>query len=189
VFQGHILLDCVSRIHQDITEVWNFYDPDKLLSGKFFCGEMLKLIEPLLTKPQAESRMKNTVTSLSALTSIAGAVGIAFAQVLGGAGIAIVAVKFLCEKYQAIPLTALCLGAYIVDLTLVLNNLFVATLVREPPRPLTRELVEDTLRNYKDSEASDVHQLIHGIVHGTRIVDPKDKIADLIRQQLKMDRE
>ena len=32
VFQGHILLDCVSRIHQDITEVWNFYDPDKVSS-------------------------------------------------------------------------------------------------------------------------------------------------------------
>ena len=76
-----------------------------------------------------------------------------------------------------------------MDLTLVLHNLFVATLAREPPRPLTKELVEDTLRNYKDLDASDVHQLIHGIVHGTRIVDPKDKIADLIRQQLKMDRE
>ena len=76
-----------------------------------------------------------------------------------------------------------------MDLTLVLHNLFVAALVREPPRPLTRELVEDTLRNYKYCEASHVHQLIHGIVYGTRIVDPKDKIADLIRQQLKMDRE
>ena len=32
VFQGHTLLDCVSRIHQDITEVWNFDDPDKVSS-------------------------------------------------------------------------------------------------------------------------------------------------------------
>lgn len=62
-FEGHILLDCLSRIHLDIIEIWNFHDPEKvsskfqlphssfhhlfkLLSGTYFREEMVKLIEP-----------------------------------------------------------------------------------------------------------------------------------------------
>jgi hypothetical protein len=30
VFKEHILFDCLSRIHLDIIEVWNFYDPEKV---------------------------------------------------------------------------------------------------------------------------------------------------------------
>ncbi|SRR6266702_7717074 len=149
------------------------------------------------------------LTALSDLTSIAGAVAATFTQVLSGAGIAVVAVKFLCQKYQAMyvksyttgrklisifpcnsPLTALCLGAYIVDLTLILHDIFIATLVMEPPRPLNRELIAGTLESYKDSNSGKIHRLIGDIASGTRaLVDPKEKLADLIRQQLKMDRE
>jgi hypothetical protein len=76
-----------------------------------------------------------------------------------------------------------------VDLTLILNNLFIALLVKEPPRPLNRELVEDTLESYKEYDCRNIHRLIGEIISGTRALDPKEKIADLIRQQLKMDRE
>ena len=76
-----------------------------------------------------------------------------------------------------------------MDLTLILHNLFIATLVREPPRALTRELVKDTLENYKTSDAGNVHQLIRDVVFATSTLDPKEEIANLICQQLKMDRE
>lgn len=189
VFQGHILSDCLSRIHRDIIEVWAFYDPEKLLVGTYFCEEMVKLTEPLLTEPRPGSSIGETVSSLSTLTSMAGVISVPFAQVLSGAGIAAAAVKFLFEKYQAVPLTALFLGAYIVDLTLILHNVFIATLVKEPPRPLNRELIEDALKSYKDSDSGNVHGLIRRIVSGTRALDPKEKIADLIRQQLNMVKE
>ncbi|KAF8810393.1 hypothetical protein BYT27DRAFT_6494234 [Phlegmacium glaucopus] len=187
VFKGHTLLDCLSRIHLDIIEVWNFYDPEKLLSGTYFCTEMVKVIEPLLTEPQPSLSISETLSTLSDLTSIAGVVAGSFAPVLSGAGVAVTAIKFFCQQYQAIPLTALCLGAYIVDLTLILHNLFTATLVKEPPRPLNRELVADTLKSYKDTDSGNVHRLIGDIASGKRALDPKEKIADLIRQQLKMD--
>ncbi|KAH9029956.1 hypothetical protein EDB85DRAFT_2147028 [Lactarius pseudohatsudake] len=188
VFQGHILLDCLSRIHLDIIEAWTFYDPEKLLSGLYFRESMIKLIEPLLTEPQPGG-INETLSTLSTLSSIAGVVAASFAQVLSGAGIAIVAVKFLSQKYQAIPLTARCLGAYIVDLTLILHNLFIAILVKEPPRPLNRELIADTLKSYQDSHAEKIHRLIDDIASGARALDPKEKIADLIRQELDMDKE
>jgi len=76
-----------------------------------------------------------------------------------------------------------------VDLTLILHNLFITTLVREPPRALNRELVKDTLESYKSSDAGNVHQLICDVVSGIGTLDPKEKIVDLICQQLKVDRE
>jgi hypothetical protein len=33
VFKGQVLLDCLSRIHLDIIEVWNFYDPEVVSSN------------------------------------------------------------------------------------------------------------------------------------------------------------
>ena len=153
--------------------------------------------------------MDKTLTNLSALTIFAAGVAAPFAPWLTGAGITAVAVKFLSQKYQAMyvkiitryknlllicrcqlsPLTALCLGAYIVDLTSILHNLFRATLFREPPRALDKKLVTDTLESYKHSDAGNVHQLVRDVVSGTSTLDPREKIADLIRQQLKMDRE
>jgi len=38
-----------------------------------------------------------------------------------------------------------------VDLTLILHNIFIATLLKKPPRALNRELFVNTLKSYKDS--------------------------------------
>jgi hypothetical protein len=87
------------------------------------------------------------------------------------------------------PLTALCLGAYIVDLTLILHKLFIDTLNMEPPRTLSEELVFDTLQHYRDSDATKVHRLVHEIALEKLLLRPEEKIADLIRKQLNMHRE
>ena len=64
VFQGHRLIDCIARIHDDILKIWNFYDPLKVsmhwhpwkrtltfifqvLSGEEFLKRMTGLVEPL----------------------------------------------------------------------------------------------------------------------------------------------
>ncbi len=153
--------------------------------------------------------MSGTLSNLSNLASIAGVFAAPVAPVLCGAGIAVAAVNFFRQKYQAMyvkssttgdkfifififpcnsPLSALCLGAYIVHLTLIMYNLFNATLFKEPPRPLSRELVEDILNSYRESEFGNMQQLVRNITSGSTL-DPREKIADLIRQQLMMDRE
>ncbi|KAH9008879.1 hypothetical protein EDB85DRAFT_2062920 [Lactarius pseudohatsudake] len=190
VFPGHILSDCLLRIHSDIIEVWNFYDPEKLLSGAHFRENMIKLIEPLLIIEPQSGGVSDMVSTLSGMSSTAATIAAPFAQVFSGAGIAVIAVKFLFQKYQAVPSTALCLGAYIVDLTLILHDLFIDILANEPPRPLNWGLIADTLNNYKVSRAGKIHQQIGDVVSGTgALVDPKEKIADLIREQLGMDKE
>lgn len=190
VFPGHRLSDCLWRIHLDIIEVWKFYDPEKLLSGTHFRENMIKLIEPLLiTKPRSGG-MSEAVSTLSGLSSNAATVAAPFARVVSGAGIGVITVNFLFQKYQAVPSTALCLGAYIVDLTLILHDLFIDILANEPSKPLNWGLIADTLKKYKVSRAGNIHQQIGDVVSGTgALVDPKEKIADLIREQLGMDKE
>ncbi|KAI3600392.1 hypothetical protein WG66_001717 [Moniliophthora roreri] len=184
IFEGLVLWDCISRIHRDILVVWNFHDPDQLLSGPGFCDDMVKLIEPLLTPPEPYS---NTLSQTSDLVSIGSTIAATFGQVLAGAGIAAFAVRFLYGKYQRSPLIALCLGAYIVDLTLILHNLFITMLTQEPPRPVSEVLLYDTFQNYKVSDASRVHGLVRDIVDQRRTLRPEEKIADLIRNELKME--
>jgi len=59
----------------------------------------------------------------------------------------------------------------------------------EPLRTLSEELIFDTLQNYKDSDSTKVHNLVHEIAYEKLSLHPEEKIADLIRKQLNMDRE
>ncbi|KAG6884721.1 hypothetical protein C0993_008702, partial [Termitomyces sp. T159_Od127] len=95
-------IDNIERIHLDMIKVWNFYDPEKLLPGEWFCTEMIKLIEPLLDKPGPGPDVGGALADLGNFTTIAGTVGGPIAPLLSAAGIAIVVVNFLCQKYQAI---------------------------------------------------------------------------------------
>ncbi|KAF5365203.1 hypothetical protein D9758_005467 [Tetrapyrgos nigripes] len=134
-----------------------FHDPNQLLSGHEFCTAMVKLIEPL----SIHSESQPPLICLN--------------------------VKFLYGRYQKSSLTALCLGAYIVNLTLILHNLFIDMLTQEPPRPVTRELIDDTLQRYKASDIRRVHGLIRAIVDQMLTLHPEEKIADLIRGELGME--
>ncbi|KAG6905916.1 hypothetical protein DXG01_016958 [Tephrocybe rancida] len=120
VFKGHVLLNCILRLHLDIVKVWNFRDP-----------EHFPVVAALAPSSQ----------------------------------------------------TALCLDAYIVDLTLVLHKLFIT----EQQQPLTSELVSKALKRYKDSRSEHIHQRIRNIQQvvfsSTR---RKEDIRDLIQRELGM---
>ena len=86
-------------------------------------------------------------------------------------------------------MTSRYLGAYIVDLTLVLHDLFIDTLTKEPPRPVSEELVFDAFAKYKDSHCEENHGRIRALISGSSLLRVEDKVADLIRELLKIDRE
>jgi len=77
-----------------------------------------------------------------------------------------------------------------VDLTVILHNLFMDMLPNDPPRPVLRESVQDTLHKYKMSDAPRIHELVRDMFYGRQDLRPeekKEKIVDLIRKELKMD--
>ncbi|KIK50062.1 hypothetical protein GYMLUDRAFT_494940 [Collybiopsis luxurians FD-317 M1] len=185
VFEENNLLECMSRIHVDILKSWNFNDKEEILSGDKFRAEMIKLIEPLLSERQPGR--DDILSHIPDWVPVAGAIIPVFGQVLAAIGVGGVVVKFLYTKYQKIPLTALCFGAYIADLTLILHALFINMLSQEPPRSVSRELALDSLRTYKDSDSTEVHNHIREIVYGSPTSHPEKKIVGLIRKKLGMD--
>ncbi|KAG6916001.1 hypothetical protein DXG01_008886 [Tephrocybe rancida] len=183
VFKGHVLLDCLLRLHLDIVGVWNFRDPEELLSGEDFRKEMVLLIQPFMPQPQS-----GLLPAISALAGIFGHILPPLALALGAAGLAVVAIEFLYKTYQALPQTALCLEAYIVDLTLVLHELFVVGLREQRQQPLTSELVLETLKRYKETKSEHVHRRIRNSLPSAREAvsarTNRENIRDLIRQEL-----
>ncbi|KAG6900657.1 hypothetical protein C0995_003400 [Termitomyces sp. Mi166 len=191
VFKDQMLLNCLWRIHLDIVKVWNFKDPSKLLSDIEFRVRMLELVQPFIPQPNYESIrdklpfevLASMVDNLFPLASVA----------LEAASLTAVAIEFLIRSYQALPPTAACLEAYIVDLTLVLHELFAATLQTGRQEPLSKELISAVLQRYKDTRSQHVHELIRNDCHTARdALTPKKhkgNVGDLIRKQLGMNTE
>jgi hypothetical protein len=81
-----------------------------------------------------------------------------------------------------------CLMGYIVDLTLVMDQLFLNTLPLKPPRLLTEEQIDAALEDYKNSEAVNVHRAIREYVNKAtfgeilRANNAQQKVIELIKQ-------
>jgi hypothetical protein len=77
---------------------------------------------------------------------------------------------------------------YIVDLTLVMDQLFLNTLPLKPPRLLTEEQIDAALEDYKNSEAVNVHRAIREYVNNAtfgeilRANNAQQKVIELIKQ-------
>jgi len=151
-FQGHTLEQCVRRIHDDILKVWNFNDPEKLLCKNDFFKIMFEHSGRVLRGQEGEIQE----AGLSA--------------------------KFLDGIYQMIPLTARYIGLYIVDLTCILHRLFLETLRMKPPRTVSEELISKVLKEYKETDSSDVQKRVLAM----NIMDDfEDKIKDLLLERTK----
>jgi len=77
---------------------------------------------------------------------------------------------------------------YIIDLTLVMDQLFLDTLPLKPPRLLSADQIDMALENYKQSEARKVHYQIREYAKKAtfgKILQSNNaqlKVIDLIRQ-------
>ena len=81
-----------------------------------------------------------------------------------------------------------CLMGYIVDLTLVMDQLFLNILPLKPPRLLTVDQIDAALEDYKNSEAVKVHRAIREYVNEAtfgeilRANNAQQKVIELIKQ-------
>lgn len=77
---------------------------------------------------------------------------------------------------------------YIVDLTLVMDQLFLNTLPIKPPRRLTMDQVEMALEDYKNSEVAKVHREIREYANQATFAKilqsnkAQEKVINLIKQ-------
>ncbi|THV05870.1 hypothetical protein K435DRAFT_62175 [Dendrothele bispora CBS 962.96] len=176
------LFGCLMRIYDDIISVWNLNDPEESLASVDFNTKMFNLIKPLLQKPEQPPR--DIAEKTNELADLAARIRPGLEKAVAYAGLAGVAASILIDRIRATPVTALCLGAYVVDLTLILHRLF---LTNSPPRAVSKELVLETFRVYQES-CAEVHDRIRKIAYSATF-RPKEfskEIEALIKTELKM---
>ncbi|KZP27036.1 hypothetical protein FIBSPDRAFT_886923 [Athelia psychrophila] len=170
-FAGYTLETCINAIHSEIVSGWNFHDPDNvnlainnLLDDKDdpkFRTRIMAFAQYVTPEvSDAPSWFAQSIDGLNSMIGITTALATAVAPVTAALGLSAVFIRWIAEIYGKTPAVLRCLMGHIVDLTLVMDSLFLNTLPMEPPRRLTWELLDDTLEGYRITRVQDVHRQI-----------------------------
>ncbi|KAL0947982.1 hypothetical protein HGRIS_010608 [Hohenbuehelia grisea] len=152
-FPGRTLRSCLDVLHKDIVAVWNFHDPKMHLASKEFKALMTQVVNDL-AENDAMDPNKSLVGGLSLIGTIAGVVG----GLSGPAAPIVIPIvasfvfaKWVYDVYQQSRSVLRILMGYIVDLTIIMQTLFLLT--RGDARPLTRRVVKLATAGYMESVA------------------------------------
>ncbi|KAI0246610.1 hypothetical protein BJV78DRAFT_125834 [Lactifluus subvellereus] len=188
---GWTLEECLTILHCDIASSWNFNDPDNLLSGKDFQNRVMTLAQLVTPDTSNTSELRSWFQNLDQIQSMMGltsALVAVAAPAVAAIGLSAMFIKWITGVYQKTPEVLRCLMGYIVDLTLVMDQLFLNTLPLKPPRFLTTEQIDAALEDYKNSEAVEVHRAIREYANQAtfgkilRANDAQQKVIELIKQ-------
>ncbi|KAJ8483085.1 hypothetical protein ONZ45_g14726 [Pleurotus djamor] len=160
-FPGRSLKTCLDVIHRDIIGVWNFPDPKRhLLSPEF--KALMTHVANELADSAAPDPNKTVVGGLSLLGAAAGIVG----GLSGPAAPIVVPIlacfifaKWAYDVYQQSGEVLRHLMSYIIDLTIILQIIFV--LSRGETRPINRRMIKFAVKTYKESYHSNIHMEIY----------------------------
>jgi len=171
-------------IHGDIITVWSLDDPHRHLRSKGFKALITILVDDL-GQNNASDPKKAISVGLSMVGTIAGIVSILsgpaapiVTPIAGCVAGCIVLAKWVHDVYRQSNATLQRLMAYIVDLTLVMQNVFWLVVIYRVP--VSRRLVKHALMAYKDSiMMSDVHEETRKHVEGQNVRDRLDRDSAL----------
>ncbi|KAJ7798431.1 hypothetical protein B0H14DRAFT_2906629 [Mycena olivaceomarginata] len=142
-FPGFKLETCLAAIHVDIIASWNFNDPDDLV---------------IPDEQEVKSWFKNA-EKLQPLIGVGAAIATQFPAaapvvipVIAAIGLSALFLTWFASVYERTAEVLRFFMGYIVDLTLVMDHLFLA--------PSSRPDINLALENYKKSEVAAVHTKI-----------------------------
>ncbi|KAJ7618688.1 hypothetical protein FB45DRAFT_932228 [Roridomyces roridus] len=165
-FMGWKFEDCLSTIHQEITDSWNFNDTGDVLNGPEFVKKIKTLAQ--LVTPEA-SEAKSWFENVDHIQALAGfgttIVAAAAGPVVAAIGLSAVFIQWITQAYNKTPETLRCFMGYIVDLTLVMDHLFLAVLSMNPPRPITQDDLDQAVLQYQEAHMARVHREIRQYVN------------------------
>ncbi|KAJ7133050.1 hypothetical protein C8R44DRAFT_771819 [Mycena epipterygia] len=187
-FFGSTLKDCLAPVHEEITRSWNFNDADDLLNTPEFKAQ-IEILAQLVTPDDQEAKswfdnLEQIQTLVGLGTTIAAAAGPAIAVI----GLSTVFIKWLANVYKKTPEALRFFMGYIVDLTLVMDQLFLVALAFKRPRPLTQADIDMALESYKASYAAKVHREIRKYANKATFAQilqsnkAEEKVKELIKE-------
>ncbi|KIM19792.1 hypothetical protein M408DRAFT_30924 [Serendipita vermifera MAFF 305830] len=186
-FPGRTLLECLDVIHTDIIAVWDFKDPDLNLRSKEFKALMSNMVTDISTGDIGNPN-KALGAGLGVVAAIAGAVATLAgpaAPIVIPIAAGVVVAKWLYDVYQNSQKTLERIMAYIVDLTLVMQHIFV--LVQGEDLATSCRVIKLACAAYNDSGLkSKAHTMIAEHVRSINTIKPGardttiDKIVEII---------
>ncbi|KAJ7262847.1 hypothetical protein C8J57DRAFT_1719106 [Mycena rebaudengoi] len=168
-----------------IIATWNFLDHDHLLDNPEFATKMRKLVQFVVPgESETTSWFGQNLDKVYKLVGISAAVAAAAAgptapivvPTIAGVGLSVLFAAYLTRAYHSVPESLRCLMAYIVDLTLIMEELFHIALAFRPIRTLAMEDIELAMDNYVKSHAEKVHSDI-------RTYTKASKLSKIMRSQ------
>ncbi|KAJ7891639.1 hypothetical protein B0H14DRAFT_2496757 [Mycena olivaceomarginata] len=187
-FGDSTLETCLATIHDEITESWNFHDPNDLLNGKEFRDHIKALVQ-LVTPGETEAKSWfQNLDNFETLVGLGTAVATAVAPAISGIALSVVFIAWLRNAYRRSPEVLRCLMGYIIDLTLVMDQLFLVVLAIRPPRALTTTEIDIALEQYKNLDLVHVHRKVRQYANKATFVqilqanNAEQKVKELIEQ-------
>ncbi|KAF8184128.1 hypothetical protein K438DRAFT_1838356 [Mycena galopus ATCC 62051] len=187
---------CIDILHSEIIATWNFLDDDhvrnysssatlfiariflQLLENPEFVTKMRQLVQFVVPgESETKSWFGENLDKVSKLVGISAAITAAAAgpvapiavPAIAGVGLSVLFAAYLTRAYQSAPETLRCLMAYIVDLTLIMEELFHIALAFRPIRTLAMEDIELAMDNYVKSHAERIHSEIRMYTKASRV--------------------
>ncbi|KIJ57412.1 hypothetical protein M422DRAFT_239010 [Sphaerobolus stellatus SS14] len=188
---GWSLEECLNILHRDITLCWNFFDPGDLLNSKEFRERVLILAQ--LATPETTADGKSWFNDMDKVQTLMGfAIIGAAVPALGAISLTGTALRWTTRIYQQTPEVLRCLMAYVIDLTLVMDILFLDTLALHPPRRLTKVLIDSACEQYRENSAVKVHHGIREYVNKStwsyilKANNAEEKMIELIKKHCRV---
>ncbi|KAJ7231612.1 hypothetical protein C8J57DRAFT_1250975 [Mycena rebaudengoi] len=159
-FSGFKLEKCLITLHIDIVIAWNFSDPNKLLHNTAFVEKMRTITQVVVPREDEANDWFGTVKGVMSAAGAAGTTHPIALPIVAGIGLSGIFINWLATVYKRTPETLRLFMGYIVDLTLVLDQLFVIVLALGPPILLTQTEINTALDKYTSGVANTVHKEI-----------------------------
>ncbi|KAJ7241386.1 hypothetical protein C8J57DRAFT_1526853 [Mycena rebaudengoi] len=165
-FMGMKLDKCIDILHSEIIATWNFLDDNHLLDNPEFVTKMRTLVQFVVPgESETTSWFGQNLDKVYKLVGISAAIAAVAAgptapivvPTIAGVGLSVLFAAYLTRAYHSVPESLRCLMAYIVDLTLIMEELFHIALAFRPVRTLAMEEIELAMDNYVKSHAEKVH--------------------------------
>ncbi|KAG8824273.1 hypothetical protein FRC19_002105 [Serendipita sp. 401] len=187
-FPGKTLETCLDVVHMDIVNVWELDDPRKNLKSREFKALVTQLVSDNIHRKPPTDPKKSIGAGLALLGTIAGVVSALSGPaapivipVVGG----LVLAKWVYDVYEASRNNLEHLIAYIIHLTLIMQNIF---WIAKGERPTSKKLISLASVAYlRSSVKEEVHAEISDYVRRSKFAPGArdttlQKIEDIIHR-------
>ncbi|KAJ7229486.1 hypothetical protein C8J57DRAFT_1534455 [Mycena rebaudengoi] len=160
-FSGFKLEKCLTTLHIDIIQRIILPDPSpKLLRSTAFVEKMRTITQVVVPREDEANDWFGTVKGVMSAAGAAGTIHPIAFPIVAGIGLSGIFINWLATVYKRTPETLRLFMGYIVDLTLVLDQLFVIVLALSPPNLLTQTEINTAQDKYTSGAANTVHEEI-----------------------------